>query len=84
MTEADKREIISKCRRADRTGLYVMVFIVLMNSCDCETARLRRIEDKLKSIENTITNTPNRRVRVCVAIPWTRLFCVLILWMENE
>ena len=61
MTEADKREIISKCRRVDSTGLYVMVFIVLMNSCDSETARLRRIEDRLKSIENTITNAPNNK-----------------------
>lgn len=59
MTEQQKREIISKCRRVDLTGLYIMVCIVLINSCDSEPARLRRIEDRLKSIENTITNTPN-------------------------
>ena len=59
MTGADKKEIISTCRRVDSTGLYIMVFLCLINSCDSETSRLRRIEERLERIENTITNTPN-------------------------
>ena len=33
MTEDQKNEIISKCRRADHSYLYFMVFIIFMHSC---------------------------------------------------
>lgn len=41
LTEEDKcwmsaqmRGVESRCRTADRTGLYIMVFMILINSCD--------------------------------------------------
>lgn len=55
----DKEEIIAKCRSVSRPFLYVMVYICMMNSCDSDTSRLRRIEERLERIDNVITNTPN-------------------------
>ena len=55
----DKEEIIAKCRSVSRPFLYFMVYVCMMNSCDNDTAKLRRIEEKIDRIENVITNTPN-------------------------
>jgi hypothetical protein len=51
LTQRDKNEIISKCRKVERGGLYFMVFILFVHGCaDTTVSRLRRIEDKLDSL----------------------------------
>jgi hypothetical protein len=52
MDSNDKYEIISKCSSVSRPGLYVIVFLLFINSCD-QNARLIKIQksvDELKSI----------------------------------
>ena len=70
MTPADKAEIIEKCGQVDRTGLYIMVFLCLLWSCDSPKPvrtdpvpsvpvqtenRLERIEHRLERIEQKIS-----------------------------
>ena len=54
MTPQDKQEIISKCRRVDRTGLYIMVYLCMMGSCVVN--RDSEIVQRLSRIESAITN----------------------------
>jgi hypothetical protein len=54
-----KAEIIAKCGKVGREGLYIMVFIILMQTCeltDKHTAKLESIENKLAYIEQILEN----------------------------
>ena len=52
----DKDEIIAKCGKVGREGLYIMVFIILMQTCeiDTNTEKLESIEKKLSYIEQIL------------------------------
>jgi hypothetical protein len=52
MERNDKYEIISKCSSVSRPGLYVMVFLIFINSCDnnAKLINLQKSVDELKSI----------------------------------
>lgn len=41
----------------DRTGLYIMVFLILMNSCDADS-RTTRIEQKVNAMQPCVA-APN-------------------------
>jgi len=66
MNESDKKEIfekidntkndiIDRCKSVERTGLYVMVFLCMMGSCD--NSKIHNVESKVDKIQKIISYT---------------------------
>jgi hypothetical protein len=50
MTDAQANSIIRHCKQVERPGLYIMVILILLSSCDA-IDKLNKIEDRLHKIE---------------------------------
>ena len=52
----EKDEIRAKCKTITREGLYIMVFIILMQTCeiDSNANKLKSIEKKISHIEEIL------------------------------
>ena len=56
----EKDEIIAKCKTISREGLYIMVFIILLQTCeiDSNANKLKSIENKISHIEQILEQEP--------------------------
>ena len=56
----EKNEIIAKCKAVSREGLYIMVFIILMQTCEIDrnANKLKNIENKISHIEQILEQEP--------------------------
>ena len=51
LSRKDRDWIESKCGKVERTGLYFMVFMIFLSSCDDGGVKIRHNDDATFSIE---------------------------------